>query len=137
MPVKSARAVGAAGAALVAASLVGGAVSVRAGVNSWSTAWSSQATLAAPWPMVLAQAAATVAAVSSRRRLAILGSSLLTLTAAVSGISGFFDGQLGRSDLGPAYVAAQVGYVVVAWIAVVGAGIRLWALRQRRAIALR
>jgi hypothetical protein len=39
----SARAVGAAGVALVAASLIGGAVSVVAGVNTWSTAWTSQA----------------------------------------------------------------------------------------------
>ena len=63
MPVMSARAVGAAGAALVAASLVGAAVSVAAGVNDWSTAWTGEATLAAPWPMLLVQAGATVAAV--------------------------------------------------------------------------
>ena len=68
MAVHSARAVGAAGAALVAASLVGGAVSVAAGTNTWATAWTSQATLAAPWPMLLVQAGATVAAVQSRRR---------------------------------------------------------------------
>jgi phosphatidylserine synthase len=48
----SARAVGAAGVVLIAASLIGGAVSVVAGVNTWSTAWTSQATLAAPWPML-------------------------------------------------------------------------------------
>jgi hypothetical protein len=132
MPVKSARAVGGAGAALVAASLVGGAVSVGAGVNSWSTAWSSQATLAAPWPMVLVQLGATVAAVQSRRRpAAIVGSSVLGLAAAVSGISGFFDGQLGRSDLGPGYVWAQVGYVAVAWLAVGCAVGRLWNLLRR------
>jgi hypothetical protein len=130
MPVRSARAVGVAGAALVAASLVGGAVSVRAGVNTWSNAWSSEATLAAPWPMVLVQACATVAAVSPRRRPAIVGAALLGLTAAVSGISGFFDGQLGRSDLGTAYVVAQVGYVIVAWCAVAAAAIRLVTLRR-------
>jgi hypothetical protein len=132
MSVRSARVVGVAGAALVAASLVGGAVSVRTGVNTWSNAWSSAATLAAPWPMVLVQTAATVAAVSPRRRPAMVGAALLGLTAAVSGISGFFDGQLGRSDLGPEYVAAQVGYVVVAWCAVAGAVIRLVALRRFR-----
>ena len=131
MPVRSARAVGAAGAALVAASLVGGAISVAAGVNSWATAWSSQATLAAPWPMLLVQAGATAAAVQSRRGPAIVGSSLLALSAAVGGISGFFDGQLGRSDLGAGYVAAQVGYVLVAWLTVACAGVRLVALRRR------
>ena len=129
--------VGFAGGALVAASLVGGAVSVWAGVNSWSSAWSSRATLAAPWSMMLVQAGATVAAVSARRRPAVLGSSLLGLTAAVSGISGFFDGQLGRSDLCPAYVAAQVGYVVVAWCAVAGAVIRLVSLRRQPTAASR
>jgi hypothetical protein len=128
MPVKSARAVGVAGAALVAANLVGGAVSVVAGVNAWSTAWTSQATLAAPWPMLLVQSCATVAAVQSQRWPAIIGSALLGLSAALSGISGFFDGQLARPDLGAGYVTAQVGYVVVAWLAVACAVNRLRAI---------
>ena len=127
---KSARAVGIAGAALVAASLVGGAVSVLAGVNAWSTAWTSQATLAAPWPMLVVQSGATVAAVQSQRWPAIIGSALLGLSAALSGISGFFDGQLARPDLGAGYVAAQVGYVVVAGLAVTCAVGRLWAIRR-------
>jgi hypothetical protein len=131
MAVHSARAEGAAGAALVAASLVGGAVSVATGTNTWATAWTSQATLAAPWPMLLVQAGATVLAVQSERRLSVIGSSVLGLGAAVSGVSGFFDGQLGRSDLGPGYVAAQVGYIVVAWLTVAAAGARLWSLRGR------
>jgi hypothetical protein len=130
MRVNSARAVGVAGAALVAASLVGGAVSVAAGVNTWSTAWSSQATLAAPWPMLLVQAGATVAAAWPRRRPAVLGSTLLGVSAAVGGISGFFDGQLARPDLGTGYVVAQVGYVVVAWATVAAAVYRLWAIRR-------
>lgn len=130
MPDRSAQAVGVAGAALLAANLVGGAVSVAVGVNTWSTAWTSQATLAAPWPMILVQTCGTVAAVSSKRWPAILGSAVLGLSAAVSGISGFFDGQLARADLGAGYVAAQVGYVVVAWLAVAAAGNRLWAMRR-------
>ena len=132
MAIDSGRAVGAAGSALVAASLVGGAVSVAAGVNTWATAWTSQATLAAPWPMLLVQSAATAAAVQSRRGPAVIGSVALGLSAAVSGISGFFDGQLARTDLGPGYVAAQVGYVVVAWLAVGASAVRLWALRRHR-----
>jgi hypothetical protein len=130
MRINSARAVGVAGAALVAASLVGGAVSVAAGVNTWSTAWTSRATLAAPWPMLLVQAAATGAAAQSRRWPAIVGSTLLGVSAAVSGISGFFDGQLGRPDLGAGYVAAQVGYVVVAGLAAGSAVHRLLAVRR-------
>ena len=130
MPVSSAEAVGVAGGALVAASLVGGAVSVVAGVNSWSTAWTSQATLAAPWPMLLVQSCATVAAVRSQPRPARIGSGLLLVSAALSGVSGFFDGQLARPDLGAGYVTAQVGYVVVAWLAVACAANRLWAVRE-------
>ena len=134
MPVRSARAVGVAGAALVAASLIGGAVSVAAGVNTWSTAWTSQATLAAPWPMLLVQSCATVAAVQSQRWPATIGSALLGLSAALSGISGFFDGQLARPDLGVGYVVAQVGYVVVAFLTVACSVARLWALRQPRGV---
>jgi hypothetical protein len=130
MRVNSAQAVGVAGAALVAASLAGGVVSVAAGVNTWSTAWTSQATLAAPWPMLLVQAGATVAAAQRRRWPALIGSTLLGVSAAVSGISGFFDGQLARPDLGAGYVVAQVGYVVVAWATVAAAGYRLWAVRR-------
>ena len=124
---------GVSGAALVAASLAGGAVSVAGGVNTWSTAWTSQATLAAPWPMLLAQAGATVAAAQPRHWPALIGSTVLGVSAAVSGISGFFDGQLARPDLGAGYVVAQVGYVVVAWATVAAAGYRLWTVRRETA----
>jgi hypothetical protein len=130
MRVTSARAAAVAGGALVAASLVGGAVSVAAGVNRWSNAWTSEATLAAPWPMLVVQTAATVAAAQAPRRPARIGSALLVLSAAVSGISGFFDGQLARPDLGVGYVLAQVGYVVVAWLAVAAGVVRLVAIRS-------
>ncbi len=131
MPDKGARVVGVASTALLAANVVGGVVSVATAVNTWSTAWTSRATLAAPWPMVLVQTGATVAAVSSRRRPALIGSALLGLSAAVSGISGFFDGQLARPDLKAGFVAAQVGYVIVAWLAVAGAIYRLWTLLRQ------
>lgn len=127
-------AVGTAGAALVASSLIGGVVSVLAGTNTWADAWTARATLAAPWPMLLVQAAATIAAVRPRRAVALGGTAVLGLTAAVAGISGFFDGQLGRSDLSAWYVVAQVGYVAVAWATVVVAAARLRGLlRGRRA----
>ena len=124
--------IGVAGAALVASSLVGGAVSVWAGENTWADAWTAEATLAAPWPMLVLQTTATLAAVRPERIAAIVGSSLLGLTAAVAGISGFFDGQLGRADLSRVYVAAQIGYVVVAWLAVSAAGVRLRQLLRSR-----
>lgn len=123
---------GVAGAALVGSSLVGGVLSVLAGTNTWADAWTAEATLAAPWPMLLVQTAATLAAISPRRAMSLGGTALLGLTAAVAGISGFFDGQLGRSDLSTWYVAAQFGYVVVAWATVVVAGMHLRTLRHRR-----
>ena len=126
----SARAVSVAGAALVASSLLGGAASVLGGTNTWTNAWTAEATLAAPWPMLLAQTAATCAAISRRRPVARVGSVLVGVTAAVAGISGFFDGQLGRADLSTWQVAAQICYVVVAWATAAVAGIRLWKLRS-------
>ncbi len=63
----------------------------------------------------------------------MVGSGLLAATALVSGISGFFDGQLGRADLGTGHVVGQIVYVAVAWATVVVAAVRLWRLaRQRR-----
>jgi len=127
-----ARLIGVAGAALVASSVVGGVASVLAGTNTWATAWTAEATLAAPWPMLVLQTAATIAAVRPQRVAAIVGASLLGLSAGVAGISGFFDGQLARADLGRWFVAAQIGYVVVAWLTVLAAGLRLRQLLRNR-----
>jgi hypothetical protein len=82
--------------------------------------------------MLLIQACATVAAVQSRRWLATIGSAILGLSAALSGISGFFDGQLARSDLSGVYVMAQVSYIVVAGLAVAAAVGRIWAIQRGR-----
>lgn len=126
-----ARSVVFAGAALVGGSVVGGVVSVFAGVNTWRNAWTAEATLAAPWPMLLIQAGASVAAASPRRVPALAGPAVLGLSAAVAGISGFFDGQLGRSDLGRGYVGAQILYVAVAWATAVLAGARAREVASR------
>ena len=128
----SARAAGVAGCALIGASLVGGVISVVTGVNTWANAWTAEATLAAPWPMLLLQAAATGAAVQRRRVVAMVGSGLLAATALVSSISGFFDGQLGRADLGTGHVVGQIVFVAVAWATVVVAAVRLWRLARQR-----
>jgi hypothetical protein len=82
--------------------------------------------------MLLLQAAATVAAVQRRLPVARTGSVVLGLTAAIAGISGFFDGQLGREDLSTWHVVGQVVYVVVAWGTAVVAGLRVWNLRPSR-----
>jgi len=132
----TARAAGVAGVALIGGSLVGGVISVLTGVNTWADAWTAEATLAAPWPMLLVQAAATVAAVQRRRIVAMVGSGLLVATAVVSGISGFFDGQLGLEDLGAWHVVGQIVFVTVAWATAIVATVRLWRLsRRRRSVA--
>ena len=59
---------------------------------------------------------------------ALIGASLLG--GVVSGISGFFDGQLGREDLGTGHVVGQVVFVTVAWATAVVAVVRLWRLRR-------
>ena len=131
-----ARAIGVAGAVLIGSSLVGGVASVLAGTNTWANAWTADATLAAPWQMLVVQTAATCAAVQRRRSVALAGSVLLGVTAAVAGVSGFFDGQLARADLGTWYVVWQVCYVVVAWGTAVVAGVRVWKLRPSKRVAL-
>ena len=73
-----------------------------------------------------------MAAVQSRRWLATFGSAILGLIAALSGISGFFDGQLARSDLDGVYVMAQVSYIVVAGLAVAAAVGRIWVIQRGR-----
>jgi hypothetical protein len=128
-----ASAIGVAGAVLIGSSLLGGVASVLAGANTWANAWTAEATLAAPWPMVLVQTAATCAAIQRRRSVAQAGSVVLGLAASVAGISGFFDGQLGRADLSTWHVAGQVSYVVVACATAVIAGARVLRLRRTRA----
>ena len=128
----NARAAGVAGCALIGASLVGGVNSVATGVNTWANAWTAEATLAARWPMLRLQAAATVAAVQRRRVVAMVGSGLLAATALVSGMPGFFDGQVGRADLGTGHVVGQILFVTVAWATVGIAIVRLRRLAQHR-----
>ena len=60
----------------------------------------------------------------------MVGSGLLAATAVVSGISGFFDGQLGREDLGAGHVVGQIVFVTVAWATAVVAAVRLWRLSR-------
>ncbi len=104
--------------ALLALDLIGGAVAVRSGVNRPSEAWSGKATLAAPLPMMAAQSVLAVAAIRRRGRIAAAASGLLAVACAVSGVSGFFDGQLGRRGLPALLVGFQV--LLVAATLVVG-----------------
>jgi hypothetical protein len=98
---------------LVTADVVGGAVAVLVNANTLREAWSSKAVLAAPWPMIVAQVGLTWGAVSRSGRSARVAAGLLGVACAVSAISGFFDGQLGREDLPAAVVAGQWVFVTV------------------------
>ena len=85
-----------------------GAIDVSAGRSTLGSAWGSEATLAAPLPMMVVQVVLVALALRAGRRLAVGAAALLTLACVVSFVSGFFDGQLGRDDLGGAEVAFQV-----------------------------
>ena len=92
--------------------LVGGLLDVAAGRSSLGSAWSSSATLCAPWPMVAFQVAAFLVLRRGRTLPARVAALLLTLACVVSVASGFFDGQLGRADLGAGERAFQVWLLV-------------------------
>ena len=95
-------------AGLVVTDVVGGLVDVAAGRSTLRTAWSSRATLCAPWPMVAFQAVLTVVAIRYEGSPLRLAPDLLALGCGVSIASGFFDGQLRRRDLSSAEVRFQV-----------------------------
>ena len=97
---------------LLLVDVVGGLLAIANDVNSAGEAWSGQATLAAPLPMMVAQAVLTVVAVRWRGTPAVVAAGLLALACLVSGISGFFDGQLGKDGLAGWLVAFQVLLVV-------------------------
>ena len=88
--------------------VVGGLVDVQADRSTLGSAWGSSATLAAPLPMMVAQVVLAVLVLRAGRRVAVGAAVLLALACAVSFVSGFFDGQLGRSDLTGGEVAFQV-----------------------------
>lgn len=98
---------------VLATDLVGGLLDVRAGRTSLASAWSSSATLCAPWPMIAFQVAAYLAIRRSRGRLGRVAAVLLALACLVSVLSGFFDGQLGRADLSTGERAFQVWLLAV------------------------
>ena len=87
-------------AVLLATDLAGGLLEIAAGRNTVGTAWGSEATLCAPYPMILVQVLAVLVVTRSPRMPGRVAAVLLALACFVSFLSGFFDGQLGRTDLG-------------------------------------
>ena len=99
--------------ALVVTDLVGGLLAVAAEVNTWGEAWGSEALLAAPLPMIVAQVVLTVLAVAAHGFGRRVPAGLLALACLVSVVSGFFDGGLGNDALTPALSAYQVFLLAV------------------------
>jgi hypothetical protein len=105
-------------AVLVVLDLAGGLIAISSDLNDVGEAWSMEAGLAVPWPIVLVQLALAALAILARRRIAIAAALFLTATCAVSVLSGLFDGDLFADGLGPGEEAFQV--VLVSWMALVG-----------------
>jgi hypothetical protein len=94
--------------ALLALDLAGGALAIVTRVNTPAEAWSGKAVLAAPLPMIAAQVGLTAVALRFPGRPGGVAAGLLAAACSVSGISGFFDGQLGRRGLTAPLVGFQV-----------------------------
>jgi hypothetical protein len=118
-------------AALVLMDVVGGLLAVASGVNTWGEAWGSQALLAAPVPMILAQVLLTAVAVRARRRAAAVASGLLAAACLVSVASGFFDGGLGNDRLSGGLVVVQALLLAVTGLLGVLALLRAVRLGRR------
>ena len=118
-------------AVVLLADLVGGLLSVATGVSSWAGAWGSTALLAAPVPMIVAQAVLTWVAVTRGPRATVVACVLLALACFLSVVSGFFDGGLGNDALTPALSAYQAFLLVATGVLGVAAVRRALAQRTR------
>ena len=107
-------------------------IAIATDLNDVDEAWSTEAGLTVPWPIILFQLALTAVAVLGRRRFAIAAALLLTATCAVSVMSGLFDGDLFAEGLGPSEKAFQI--VLISWMALVGL---LAALRTAELLRMR
>jgi hypothetical protein len=119
-------------AVLVVVDVAGGVIAIATDLNDVGDAWSTDAGLAIPWPIILLQLALTAVAVRDRRRFTIAAALLLTATCTVSVLSGLFDGDLFAEGLGPGEKAFQI--VLVSWMALVGvlAALRTTEVRRLR-----
>ena len=95
-------------AGLVLTDVAGGLWDIAAGRSRPKDAWSSRATLCAPWPMIAFQAVSTLVATQRPGVPSRVAAGLLAVGCGVSIASGFFDGQLSRRDLSSSEVSFQV-----------------------------
>ena len=104
---------------LVVIDAIGGAWAVASGLNTLGDAFSGDARMAAPWPMIVFQLVMAAAAMRARRGVAIAAAALLAIACLVSAVSGFFDGALAAPGMSRPQVGFQI--VLIAWTAFVGA----------------
>ena len=128
----SGRALGMATAGLLAIDGLGGVMAVASGWNTPVDAWGARAVAAAPVPMMAAQAALATAAVGWPGRRGAVAAGLLAGACAVSGMSGFFDGQFGKPGLPRSLLGVQI--LLVASTLGVGA---MAVARARRLLRVR
>ena len=116
---------------LVLVDVIGGILAVSSDVNTWGEAWGSEALLAAPLPMMVAQLVlAWLAARNVRPPIGLVAAIVLALACLVSAVSGFFDGGLANEELSRGLVAWQVFLLTVT--AIVGLLAVSRALHLRR-----
>lgn len=94
-------------AALVLTDIAGGLWDVVAGRSRPNDAWSSRATLCAPWPVIAFQTVSTFVAIRRPGVPSRVAAGMLAFGCGVSIASGFFDGQLARQDLSSGEIRFQ------------------------------
>jgi hypothetical protein len=118
---------------LLAVDVVGGLLAVSNDVNTWGEAWGSQALLAAPLPMMVAQLVlAWLAARNVRPPVGLVAAALLALACLASVASGFFDGGLANDELSAGLFGFQVFLLSVTAVVGLLAIARARQLRARR-----
>jgi hypothetical protein len=110
---------------VTAVSLVGGVISVRGDLSaSYLDALGPDGHLSVPLPMTAFQVLTALAAASGRRRLALLGSGLLTLAVTLAVASGFLDGGYADDRLDAGQRTFQVLLVLSLCVVAVVAAVR-------------
>jgi peptidoglycan/LPS O-acetylase OafA/YrhL len=102
--------------ALIVADLIGGLLSISAGLNTWADAW-VEPSMNTPWYMMAAQLVLALLAAGDARSSRV-AAILLAVVCAISVLFGLFDGDLTSDDLSGWGVVW--GLFLVAITAVVG-----------------
>ena len=118
---------------LVVLSTVGAAISVASDLSpDWWHAMGPTGRLSIPWPMMLAQVVMAVAAGSTRRPLALLGSGFVALALLAGVVSGFFDGGYAEDRFTTFERVYQVGFIAALVVVGLLAAARFVQVLRRR-----